>query len=68
MDNQPEKHLTRIQGLPVYRPEDLKRLEDTCGGIGQEFSVVVTMKDGEEAVGQLRELGVDAVNKICEIS
>lgn len=61
LDNQPEKHLTRIQGLPVYCPEDLKRLEATCGtGEKQEFSVVVTMKDGKEAAEQLRSLGVEA--------
>ncbi len=67
LDNQPEKHLTRVQGVPVYRPEDLKRLEETCEGTGQEFSVVVTMKDGEEARNQLGELGVGAVKKISEI-
>lgn len=59
LDNQPQKHLTRIQGLPVYRPEDLMRLETTCGlAQKQDFSVVVTMKDAEEAMEQLRSLGV----------
>ncbi len=67
LDNQPEKYLTRIQGVPVYRPEDLKRLEENCGGIEQEFSVAITMKDGEEARNQLRGLGVGKVNKIFEI-
>ncbi len=67
LDNQPGKHLTRVQGVPVYRPEDLKRLEETCGETGQEFSVVGTMKDGEKARDQLRELGVGAVKKISEI-
>lgn len=66
LDNQPEKHLTRIQGLPVYRPEDLKRLEETCGlGEKQEFSVVVTMKDKEEALEQLRECGIFALRTYC---
>lgn len=58
LDNQPEKRLTRIQGVPVYLPEDLKRLEETCGAERQEFLVVVTMKDGEEVMEQLRGLGV----------
>lgn len=61
LDNQPEKHLMRIQGMPVYRPEDLKRLEDSCGAEDQEFSVVITMKDGEEAEAQLRELGAERI-------
>ena len=63
LDNQPEKHLTRIQGLPVYRPEDLTRLEETCGlGRKQEFSVVITMKDKEAAMKQLQEYGIFALN------
>ena len=59
LDNQPEKHLTRVQGLAVYRPEDLMRLEETCGlGEKQEFSVVVTMKDKEAAIEQMKSLGI----------
>lgn len=54
LDNQPEKHLTRIQGIPVYRPRDLKTLE-TEG----DFSVMISMKDTEEAQVQMRELGLE---------
>lgn len=54
LDNQPEKHLTRIQRIPVYRPEDLKTLE-----AGENFSIMITMKDTQEAAKQLKRLGLD---------
>ncbi len=54
LDNQPEKHLTRIQGVPVYRPEDLKTLEAE-----EDFSVMITMKDAETAMQQLKVLGLE---------
>lgn len=53
LDNSQEKHLTRIQGVPVYRPEDLKTLEKD-----KDFSIYITMKDTDEAAEQLRELGL----------
>ncbi len=58
LDNQSEKHLTRIQGIPVYRPEDLRTLE------GEEnYSILITMKDENEARKQLEQLGLK--NYIC---
>lgn len=54
LDNQKEKHLSRIQGVPVYLPEDLKTLETE----GEEFSVLITMKEKAEAEAQLKRLGV----------
>lgn len=58
LDNQREKHLTRIQGIPVYRPEDLRTLE------GEEnYSILITMKDENEARKQLEQLGLK--NYIC---
>lgn len=61
LDNQPEKHLTRIQGVPVYRPEDLRRLEETCGLEEPEFSVIITLKKREEVKEQLKTIGVEAL-------
>lgn len=52
LDNQPEKHLTRILGLPVYRPEDLLTLEQD-----EEIFVRITMKEKEAAREQLEALG-----------
>lgn len=51
LDNQPEKHLTRVLGLPVYRPEDLVTLE-----ADEECFVRITMKEGETAREQLKAL------------
>ena len=53
LDNQKEKHLTRIQGVPVYSPKDLKTLETEKEG----FSILITMKEMEEAEEQLEWLG-----------
>ncbi len=53
LDNSPEKHLTRILGLPVYKPEELKTLE----GQG-DFSILITMKETHEPRKQLRQLGI----------
>lgn len=63
IDNSPEKHLIRIQGVPVYKPEDLKTLE-----VDNNYSVLITMKDHEEAIKQLRALNVsdNVVTKIVE--
>lgn len=53
LDNQPEKHLTRIQGVPVYRLEGLRILE------GEEnYSILITMKDENEIRKQLEQLGL----------
>lgn len=54
LDNQKEKHLTRIQGVPVYLPEDLKTLETA----DEEFSILITMKEKDDAKGQLEKLGL----------
>lgn len=56
LDNQPEKRLTRIQGVPVYCPEDLKTLESEG-----DFGVMVTMKNTEEALAQLKVLCVENI-------
>ena len=52
LDNAEEKHLTRIEGLPVYYPRDLERLEK-----GEDYGIMITMKDVEEAENLLGELG-----------
>ena len=54
IDNSPEKHLTRIHGVPVYKPEDLKTLETD-----NDYAILVTMKNIEEAVKQLEELKIN---------
>lgn len=54
LDNQAEKHLKRIQEVPVYRPEDLKTLE-----ADNDFAVMITMKNKDEAETQLKALGFE---------
>ncbi len=54
LDNQLEKHLTRIDGVPVYQPGDLKSLEEDG-----DFSVMITMKDTKEALEEMKELGFE---------
>ena len=54
IDNSPEKHLTRIHGVPVYKPEDLQTLETD-----NDYAILVTMKNIEEAVKQLEELKIN---------
>lgn len=54
LDNQPDKHLTRINGMAVYRPEDLLRLEGT-----DEFGILITMKEQTAAREQLKQLGLE---------
>lgn len=51
VDNASEKHLTRILGAPVYKPEDLKTLESEGA-----FSILVTMKETDAIMKQLAEL------------
>ncbi len=53
LDNSPEKHLTRIDGAVVYGPEDLQRLET-----GQDYGILITLKEGQEAEEQLAALGL----------
>ena len=66
LDNQPQKHLTRLMGLPVYRPEDLLTLEAGQKDIGgkdnpeENYFVRITMKESEEAWEQLIRLGIRA--------
>lgn len=52
LDNSEDKHLTRIEGIPVYSPKDLKRLEKD-----KNFSIIISMKDTKEAEQQIHELG-----------
>lgn len=55
LDNEPEKHLTRIGGVPVYLPKELKSLED-----GEEdYGILITMKEDQAARRQLEELGAE---------
>lgn len=54
LDNSEEKHLTRIQGIPVYYPKDLMRLEDKENA---RFKILITMKDTESCQKQLEEMG-----------
>lgn len=56
LDNSREKHLTRISGIPVYRPEDLKSLE-----AGEQFGVVFAVKDAEGMAEQLDGLSLNYV-------
>lgn len=56
LDNAEDKHLTRVEGIPVYYPEDLKRLEKK-----EDFCIMITRKDVEEAKRQLSELGYEKV-------
>lgn len=59
IDNSLEKHLTRIQGVTVFKPEDLKTLE-----VDLNYSILITMKEKEEAINQLKKLNID--NKIVD--
>lgn len=54
LDNSPEKHLTRILGVPVYRPEDLKLLE-----AGAQFGLIFAVKNQEGMAEQLAGLSLD---------
>lgn len=56
LDNSPEKHLTRIKGIPVYYPEDLQTLEEE-----KNYRILITMKDREACLEQLAQLGEQAV-------
>lgn len=54
LDNSEEKHLTRVSGIPVYYPSDLKRLE-----VGGNFHIIISMKNKTDAEKQLNELGIE---------
>lgn len=54
LDNSTQKYLTRIQGVPVYKPKDLKTLE-----IDNDYSILITMKDSREAFKQLEVLEME---------
>lgn len=54
LDNSEEKHLSRMNGIPVYYPSDLKRLEEE-----QSFYIIISMKDKTDAEKQLKELGFE---------
>lgn len=53
-DNSPEKYLTRILGVPVYQPKDLKLLE-----AGEQFGVIFAVKNQEGMAEQLAGLSLD---------
>ena len=61
LDNQREKRLTRVDGLPVYGPEDLRTLERE-----DSFTVAVTMKDKEAAYKQLTSLGLEGQLRLVD--
>lgn len=52
LDNSEEKHLTRIEGVPIYFPSDLQQLED-----GENYRILITMKEKDSCMEQLKELG-----------
>lgn len=54
LDNAEEKHLTRIKGIPVYRPGDLCSLEQE-----EDFKIIISMKDLNACLEQLRMLGYE---------
>ena len=54
LDNSKEKHLSRINGIPVYYPDDLKHLEKE-----NDFNIIISMKDTEEAKKQLCNIGLE---------
>lgn len=58
LDNSEEKHLTRIKGIPVYYPDDLKRLE---AAERDSFKILITMKDKDACLKQLGELGYQSL-------
>lgn len=53
-DNSPEKYLTRILGVPVYQPKDLKLLE-----AGEQFGVIFAVKNQEGMAEQSGWLSLD---------
>lgn len=53
LDNDDEKHLTRVDGIVVYKPEDLLRLEKE-----EDRKVIISMKNAGPAILQLQELGI----------
>lgn len=55
LDNSNEKHLTRIGGVPVYKPEDILRLE---ASESDDYVIMVAMKEPQSALEQLRALGM----------
>ena len=56
LDNSPQKHLSRILGVPVYHPEDLRMLE-----AGEQFGVLFAARDTEGMAEQLCGLSLDYV-------
>ena len=52
LDNSDEKHLTRINGFAVYKPEDILRLEKGS----EDFEVIVAMKDDSSARVQIENI------------
>lgn len=53
LDNADEKYLTRVEGITVFKPEDVLRLESE-----KEYAIVVAMKDSNAVCKQLEELGI----------
>lgn len=56
LDNSQGKHLTRIKGIPVYRPEDLRSLEQE-----DDFKIIISMKDENVCMEQLKMLGYEGL-------
>lgn len=61
LDNSDEKHLTRIEGIPVYKPEDILKLEQN-----RSYKVIVAIKDYDSAIKQLNQLGIHNYEVWCE--
>ena len=56
LDNSIDKHLTRVDGVPVYAPKDILTLEK---GAVSQYSIIISMKAFESAKEQLIELGLE---------
>jgi hypothetical protein len=54
LDNSADLHLTKIEGIVVYRPEDVLRLEQDA----DSYEILLAVKDREPVEKQLRELGL----------
>lgn len=52
LDNSEEKHLTKVLGIPVYAPADLKTLEPE-----NDVKIRIAMKDQDACRKQLTDLG-----------
>ena len=60
LDNSEEKHLIRINGIPVYHLKDLERLEKDA-----DYKIMITMKDKDEIERQLEAAGLS--KRMCNL-